>query len=126
MVTADVAQLSRECNTWREALRSQREDFSHLKHELQQAAAHISDHEALKEVEHYHNQFHIQLINIHDLKQAIKSHEKKASIQIHSTDNRTSEEVVADHEKLYEEYQHLDHTLQNLKSEFQNFLQHTQ
>ncbi|PWT99544.1 MAG: hypothetical protein C5B52_10485 [Bacteroidetes bacterium] len=125
MVTADVAQLSRECNTWREALRSQREDFAHLNHELQQAAASISDHESLIEVERYQNQFHIQLINIHDLKHAIKSHEKKANLPLAINDSRTYDEVITDHEKLHDEYMNLEHTLQELKSDFHFFLEHT-
>jgi predicted nucleic acid-binding Zn-ribbon protein len=125
MVTADVAQLSRECNTWREALRSQREDLAHMKSELQKAAAHLSNKEALKEVEHYQNQFHIQLINIHDLKQNIKSHEKIATIQIGNTDTRTFDEIVSDHEKLSEEFQDLNHTLIDLKTDFHHFLERT-
>ena len=33
--------------------------------------------EILTEVEHFSNQFYIQQINIHDLKQSIKQHERK-------------------------------------------------
>jgi ferric-dicitrate binding protein FerR (iron transport regulator) len=67
MVTSDIAQFSEECNTWREALRSHREEFTRMKNELQQAVAHITSKEALKDVEHYENQFDIQLANILDL-----------------------------------------------------------
>ncbi|HRQ50564.1 MAG TPA: hypothetical protein PLR74_08515, partial [Agriterribacter sp.] len=81
MVTTDAPQLSEACNTLRDALRSQREEFTRMKSELQQAAAHITSKEALKDVEHYENQFDIQLANIHDLKLSIKSLNKMPSFQ---------------------------------------------
>src|ERR1051326_152789 len=81
MVQADISQLSRECNTWRDALRAFRDEFTQDKSKLQQLASRPLSKEDLTEVEHYHNQFHIQLINIHDLKQAIKTHDRKVSFE---------------------------------------------
>lgn len=75
MVTAtDHQTLLAECSQWLENLRQHRETINHLRNELYAAAAGKTDHEFLKEVEHYHNQFHIQQINIHDLKHEIKHH----------------------------------------------------
>ncbi len=122
MVTTDVAQLSEECNTWREALRSQREEFTRMKNELQQAAAHITSKEALKEVEHYENQFDIQLANIHNLKQSIKSHNRMPAFQVVSDDAAPPETMISDYKKLSADYQHLRHTLHEIKSDFQKFL----
>ena len=74
MVQADISQLSRECNTWRDALRAFRDEFTQDKGKLQQLASRPLSKEDLTDVEHYHNQFHIQSINIHDLKHSIKHH----------------------------------------------------
>ncbi|HEX5023977.1 MAG TPA: hypothetical protein VFV68_01840 [Agriterribacter sp.] len=122
MVTTDIASFSEECNTWREALRSQREEFTRMKNELQQAAAHITSKEALKDVEHYENQFDIQLANIHDLKQSIKSYNKAPAFQMQTDDSHPPGTIASDYEKLSSEYQHLRHTLHEIKNDFQRFL----
>ena len=67
MVTTDISQLAAECNTWRSNLRKYREDFTQCKHRLQEVASRQIPKNLLQDIEHYHNQFHIQLINIHDL-----------------------------------------------------------
>ncbi|HSC55187.1 MAG TPA: hypothetical protein VLC98_16260 [Phnomibacter sp.] len=79
MVTvADHQHLLAECDQWREQLRQAKEEVNTLRSELYLAAAGKTNQEYLKEVEHYHNQFHIQLINIHDIKHAIKHHMAEA------------------------------------------------
>jgi DNA-binding helix-hairpin-helix protein with protein kinase domain len=120
MVTTDIDQFTDECNTWREALRSQREEFSRMKNQLQNAAAHITSKEALKAVDHYENQFDIQLSNIHDLKQSIKTHNKTFAYQLAEGDGPP--ETNADHEKISADYYDLKRTLHELKTDFQRFL----
>ncbi len=121
MVQTDISQLSRECNSWRETLRSYRDQFNHSQKRLQQAANHPLPADALQNVEHYQNQFHIQLINIHDLKQAIKSHDRKLNFEL-AGNGHVSEETLTEHEHLYNEYISLEQTLQELSSGFNNFL----
>jgi len=121
MVQADISQLSRECNGWRETLRSYRDEFTLFKKHLLEAAGHQLSKDQLQDVEHYHNQFHIQLINIHDLKQAIKTHDRKIGYEMREQ-NGLNEETVADHENLFNQYQSLEHTLQEIREEFNEFL----
>ncbi len=121
MVTTEVAQLSQECNAWRETLRSYRDEFSQCKHHLQNIAGRQSLKEDLLQLEHLDNQLHIQLINIHDLKQAIKVHEKKIQTELQQNNGRLSDESLADHENLYDEYQSLEHTLKDIREEFNLF-----
>jgi hypothetical protein len=123
MVTTDVAQLSRECNAWRETLRSYRDQFGSLKTRLQEVAGRQTVREDLLEVEHLDNQIHIQLINIHDLKQAIKIHSRKVDYEMADAPSRHLEEdTITSHESLYDEYQNLENTLQDLRHEFENFI----
>ena len=70
----------------------------------------------LTQVEHFQNQFDIQLNNIHDLKQTIKSHERKVQLET------SGEEVYAEHERLLNEFLSLENTLQELRDEFRNFV----
>ena len=121
MVQADIAQLSGECTGWKESLRNFREEFNQCKERLQQLANHSLSKDDLTQVEHYHNQFHIQLINIHDLKQAIKQHVRKVDYEVLSNDGQVSEETLAGHENLLSEYQQLESTLEELRNEFDDF-----
>ena len=121
MVQVETSQLTGECNSWREKLRQYREEFSKDKTKLQDAASRTLSKDQLQDVEHLHNQFHIQLINIHDLKQAIKTHDRKIGYEMREQ-NGLNEETVADHENLFGQYQSLEHTLQDIREEFNNFL----
>ena len=75
MVTATqhIAMID-ECKNWHTVLVSYREKINNLKTELYFFAPGKTDHDVLTGIEHFHNQFHIQLINIHDLKHEIKHH----------------------------------------------------
>ena len=122
MVQADISQLSGECNTWRESLRSYRDELNKSKQNLQRLAAQPLSKDQLQDVEHYHNQFHIQLINIHDLKQAIKAHDRRVNYEVAAHNGQVNDETIHDHEKLYEDYVSLEHHLQDLRDQFRGFL----
>lgn len=125
MVQPDIPQLSGECNTWREALRYFKDEFTNYKSRLQQVASQPLSKDQLQQVEHLHNQFHIQLINIHDLKQAIKVHDRKLSLVVADAEDELNKETVLNHESLFEQYQSLEQTLQELREEFKGFLSRT-
>ena len=122
MVQVDISQLSGECNAWRETLRQYREEFQKDETQLQQTTRQPLSREQLQDVEHLHNQFHIQLINIHDLKQSIKAHDRKMNFEKSAFNGHVNEESLAEHEKLFDEYQSLQQTLQELRNEFSDFL----
>ena len=126
MVQVDISQLSGECNVWREKLRNYREEFSSDEAKLRQVAGQPLSKEQLQDVEHLHNQFHIQLINIHDLKQSIKAHDRKINFEKAMFNGSANEDSLVQHEKLQEEYQQLEETLGGLREEFNAFLQRTQ
>jgi chromosome segregation ATPase len=122
MVQTDISQLSRECNQWRERLHSYRDEFNQLKSKLQHAVNKSLSKDQLTDLEHYQNQLHIQLINIHDLKQAVKAHDRKVNFEVATNGGQVTDEVYADHENLYEEYQSLEQTLNDLRSDFSKFV----
>lgn len=63
-----------ECKKWKQELTTFREKINKLKNELYLFAPGKTDHQTVEGIEHFHNQFHIQLINLHDLKHEIKHH----------------------------------------------------
>ena len=112
MVQTDLSQLNRECNTWKENLRNYRSELSGYRHKLQEAVSQSISKAALPQVEHYDNQFDIQLANINHLKHAIKEHEKC----------RLGTRIWPTHESLHDQYQNLEGTLTELKQEFNSFM----
>lgn len=125
MVQVDISQLSSECNVWREQLRQFRDSLNNDESKLREIAGKELSKEQLQDVEHLHNQFHIQLINIHDLKQSIKVHDRKINFEKVAFNGSANEDSYARHESLSEEYQHLEQTLKGLKGEFKTFLKST-
>ena len=118
MVQTDVSQLNAECSEWRQVLRNHRESLNKSQKNLETLCRSQLSREHLQNVEHFHNQFHIQLINIHDLKQAIKAHERR--LQFENQENIT-EETLAEHEALYEQFTNMETTLHDVNNEFKSF-----
>ncbi len=124
MVQTDLSQLNRECNTWKENLRNYRSELSGYRHKLQEVVNHPISKTALPQVEHYDNQFDIQLTNISHLKHAIKEHEKMASWEKGQPEPPMQELLWTTHESLHDQYQNLETTLNDLKHEFNSFVRH--
>lgn len=121
MVSTDTTQLNRECNSWRDNLRFYRNELGLLQDKLKEVSRNQSDKELLTEVEHYHNQFYIQQINIHDLKQSIKTHDRKLQLENSLSENHLSTDIFSEHEQLHQQYNGLEQTINQLKLDFRNF-----
>ncbi|MBD0296488.1 MAG: hypothetical protein ICV84_15020 [Flavisolibacter sp.] len=121
MVQTEIAQLATESAEWHQALRNYRDELQQSRKELEKACQWQLSKDQLHEVEHLNNQFHIQLINIHDLKQSIKNHERSIQSEQHQKEN-ISEELLARHEDLFDQYNNLENTLPELRSEFRQFI----
>lgn len=120
MVQTDLSQLSAECQEWRQILRNYREELQLSKKSLQEICRKNLSKDQLKEVEHFDNQFHIQLINVHDLKQEIKTHERKIGIESSGSD--ISEETYTQHEEILSQFLSQESTLQELRNDYRNFI----
>ena len=116
MVSTDISQLSAECTDWRQILRNYREEFHNCEKALTAMCNQPPSKAHLTQVEHFQNQFDIQLRNIHDLKQTIKAHERR--LQLHGT---PSEELLTQHEELYDRFSGMEATLLDLRNDFNSF-----
>jgi chromosome segregation ATPase len=121
MVQTDISQFCAEAADWRQILRNYRDEFSDCKKSLQEMCRRDLSKNQLQEIEHFDNQFHIQLINIHDVKQQIKGHEKRIRTDLSSSDQVT-EDTYSEHEKLLDEFLTLENTLQELRNDFRKFI----
>ncbi|MBK7761973.1 MAG: hypothetical protein IPI46_01200 [Bacteroidetes bacterium] len=70
--------LLQECQQWHDELDACTARIHVMKNELYQFAPGKTDHDVMMGIEHFHNQFHIQLINVHDLSHKIKYHLREA------------------------------------------------
>ena len=120
MVQTDISQVAAECADWRQVLRNYRDEFSQSKKDLESLCRSRISKDQLLNIEHFSNQFHIQLINIHDLKKDIKTHERQVQAEMEAKKN-LSEETINRHEALYEEFSRMEMTLLDLRTEFQQF-----
>ena len=120
MVQTDISQLSSECTEWRQILRNYKDEFSTSKRSLEEICRKSLSKDQLQEIEHFDNQFLIQLINIHDLKQSIKTHEKQINQDLTTGD--ISEPTYSYHESLLDQFLSLENTLQELRNEFKGFI----
>ena len=121
MVQTDVSQLSAECQEWRQILRNYRNELHDSKKSLLEIIQKTLNKDQLLELEHFDNQFHIQLINIHDLKHSIKAHERKIELVTTEPDS-LGEDTYQEHERLLDQFLGLENTLQELRNEFKNFI----
>jgi chromosome segregation ATPase len=123
MVQTEISQFTRECNDWRETLRSHRNELQQMQTTLQQAVNHPLSKEEQTELEHLQNQLHIQLINIHDLKHAVKLHDRKLHSEVSgNADVQFSDNISAYHENLYDNYQSLESTVSELRNDLNHFV----
>ena len=104
-----------ECKEWYNQLADYRQKINKLKEELYFFAPGKSDTEVKKGIEHFHNQFHIQLINIHDIKHEIRPHIQEA--EQHPTFGHR-----IPHHHIKENLDRLIHDLDQLEEEFHAFI----
>jgi hypothetical protein len=111
-----ISQLGQECQQIIDRLRNFRDEFNRDEKSIQQAARNSLSKERLVDLEHLHNQFDIQLKNIHDLRHAYEALQKKLSVV--SDDNFLTKKQ----NKLRDEFTILEQTLLGLRFEFDNFI----
>lgn len=111
----EVINLEEESNIWYETLVSYRNRINQLKDELYYLAPGKEDVETRKNIDHFHNQFHIQLVNIHDLKHDIKRHLLEL--------DKGSEQANEHHAQIQEKVNFIVSYLNDLEEEFKSFTQ---
>jgi hypothetical protein len=124
MVQTDISQLSQECNQWIEQLHFYRDELNQFNQQLQNTATRPLSKEDLTELEHFQNQFQIQLINVHDVKLEAKQLNRKVQYQLSTSNMDVSEETYLNYEKVADDYETLEHTIAELRNEFNRFVTH--
>ena len=122
MALLDVTELSTVSEKWTENLKNHRATLMAYQSDLQKAAEQKLNSGDMPEVEHYYNQFDIQLNNISHFKHEIKELEKLANWDSKQHEGKLSPLTAEKYEKMADQYQSLVHTIQDLEVEFKTFL----
>jgi hypothetical protein len=99
---------------WEMGLSEHKEKVNLMKEELVSLVATRKSHDDLMKIEHFQNQFHIQLINIHDIEHAVKKHMEEA-------DRHSDYRFKEPHQKLKMKFESLVRDLSDLEKEFKLF-----
>lgn len=122
MVQEEISHFLDECNTVRETLRKYRDDINDSQKRLLKVASSRLEKDDLTDLEHYQNQFHIQLINIHDFKHDYKVYQNHVRHE-GQYDRQVSDHTRETRTRLMNEFNDLESTLQELQKEFESFVQ---
>ena len=115
LIETQQQQLLDEAKKWKDHLRTYVDNINELKNKFYKWAAGKSDRDVLVQIERYHNQFHIQQINLHDLKHSIRLHMQECKLN-------PDADHAAKHQQLEEQYDFLINNLDDLKAEFKEFI----
>ena len=122
MVLEEISQLIEDCSSKREALGNHRDTINQLQKDLLKLASKRLEKDDLTDLEHYQNQFHIQLINIHDLKHDLRAYQHRLKVESHLHDG-VAADTLQKHKLLEDQYHSLENTLQELTKDFSGFLE---
>ncbi len=124
MVLEEISHLIEDCNSKREELSKFREAINDSQKTLLGVASKRLNKDDLEDLEHYQNQFHIQLINIHDMRHELKVCQHRLKVEGH-LENGTSEETMEQFNQLSREYESLESALTQLRLDFDDFISRT-
>ncbi len=98
------------------------EEIAILKERLSEVTAKNTDKEVLKQVEHFQNQFIIQLNNIDELKHNIKIHENELQMEVAKNPTAVDHRKVIVDDKTQDFMRYFEQNFNELRKEFNLFL----
>lgn len=122
MVQTDISQLLQDCNQWIVQLLSYRDELNQLNTQLQEDVKKSLSREDLTELEHFQNQFQIQLINVHDVKKQARLLSQR--LDYYRNNPGAPDDLENEFDKLADDFQTLEQTLAELRNEFSKYEAH--
>ena len=122
MEKISITHMNNAHTDWLRGLDFYKEEIKILKTRLTEVAGKNTDPDVMKQVEHYENQFDIQSENIHKLTHNIKSTLKVvASEAIAARAGYIDGALLTQHNTLGLQFETEEHTVKQLRSEFNKF-----
>jgi hypothetical protein len=114
--------VNAEHQAWLKGLDFYKEDIHILEKRLLEIAVKNSAFEARQGIEHFQNQFLVQLNNISELKHTVKEHISTYGKTMELAEEVVENEKLADHENLKDAYLSFEKIVNELRQEFNIFL----
>lgn len=122
MSYTNISHLGNTQSEWMKSLDFYEKDLGILDKRLVEVARKNTGDEAAKGIEHFQNQFDIQLQNISDLKHRIQSNNHQAATDVKRHGGHINEQVVDNKEMIGTDMVTLEKTIKELRQEFNVFL----
>jgi CRISPR/Cas system endoribonuclease Cas6 (RAMP superfamily) len=122
MSFSNITQITTEHSEWLKGLDFYKEDIHILEHRLAEIVAKNTSFEARQGVEHFQNQFLIQLNNIDELSHKVREHNSFFAKSPLVVEEIVENEKLADHENLKDEYIFFEKIMKELRQEFNIYL----
>ena len=119
---ANTTLANAEHQAWLKGLDFYKEDIHILEKRLLEIASKNTAFEARQGIEHFQNQFLVQLNNIAELKHKVKEHVSTYGNMQETIEEVVESEKLADHENLKDEYLSFEKVVKELRQEFNGFL----
>ena len=122
MSFSNITQITTEHSEWLKGLDFYKEDIHILEHRLAEIVAKNTSFEARQGVEHFQNQFLIQLNNIDELNHKVREQNSFFARSPLVVEEIVENEKLADHENLKDEYIFFEKIMKELRQEFNIYL----
>lgn len=118
----DLQHAGAHYNEWLNSLGFYKEDLGILTTRLNEVAGKNTGDDAVKDVEHFENQFEIQQQNISNLEHRIRSNMHTSSVEIRHHAGKVDEAVAAEVKVLEREMAGFEKNIRQLRKDFNIFL----
>lgn len=117
-----VSHITSEHREWLRGIEFYNIEIDILKKRLAEISQDYTDSNVKAQVEHFQNQFIVQINNLEELKSAIKKHENHMDNDSESHAQHLTKETLNEHELVRDRYFSLEKVINELRHEFNKFL----
>ncbi len=121
-VNYHFSHVANEHREWLRGIEFYQYEIDVLKKRLAEVSQDYTQSEVKAQVEHFENQFHIQLNNLSELKGYVKKHERHIDKDIEDHAQHLSKETLEEHDQTRDKYYSLERVINQLRHEFNVFL----
>lgn len=117
-----ISHISSEYADWLRSADFYKEEISILTNRLAEVSQKYTREDVKSEIEHFQNQFLIQVNNLEQLSHDVREHEKHMSDDAEKLAQHLSNHTLAEHDAMRDRFQTLERVILDLRHEFNKFL----
>lgn len=122
MQTTSIQNVSEGYGEWKAILSFYKDELGIFKNRLTEIAKKNTSHEVMQQVEHFQNQFIIQIVNIDTLRHDINEHISIMAKEAQEFAGQVDKNKVMEQNILKDRFENEQHIFNGIKEEFARFL----